>query len=385
MPKNLLNMMCLLLSTQVAAQNLIANPDFEDINTCCENYAMCSHEAWFRMSTTQPTTFTGTSLENRDKKSFAWLEMGTEDAPDAPFCLLTPMLCTMREGESYEVVMKVKPMCFVTNQIHLLFTDTMSINIKNPLEPSVILSGTGKKGMINNQEDGVIELRQVYTAKGNERFVILGLFGDKENIRWEKRGRVGCNIGYAIQHLSITAVNHVLDCDTSGMKKLIYKENRRHSFSSECAGDHFNLFPYLRGSEPEKEVWVDPRIKRFADAKKAQQKPVDNVLRNLNFDTDQSMLKPEAYKEVSRLVVILYNKKDQKVKLIGYTDNQGSDEHNMQLSIARAKAVYEYLIRKGIAPARITYEGKGATDPIDNNDTEAGRSNNRRVEFFLTD
>jgi len=122
-----------------------------------------------------------------------------------------------------------------------------------------------------------------------------------------------------------------------------------------------------------------------AVAYKKQAKPIDNVLRNLNFDTDDATLKPQAYKEVNRLVVIMYNNSQKKVNIIGYTDNTGSDERNMALSVARAKAVAEYLIRKGVKPERISYEGKGSADAIDSNETEEGRSNNRRVAFFLTD
>ena len=63
----------------------------------------------------------------------------------------------------------------------------------------------------------------------------------------------------------------------------------------------------------------------------------------------------------------------------GYTDDRGSDELNQKLSEARAKAVADYLVTKGVDAARLTSAGYGESKPIAANDTEAGRAQNRRV------
>lgn len=71
------------------------------------------------------------------------------------------------------------------------------------------------------------------------------------------------------------------------------------------------------------------------------------------------------------------------VKVIGYTDSQGNDAYNQALSQRRASSVAEYLISQGLAPSKVTSQGRGESDPIADNATEAGRAQNRRVELHL--
>ena len=70
-------------------------------------------------------------------------------------------------------------------------------------------------------------------------------------------------------------------------------------------------------------------------------------------------------------------------KIIGHTDSVGKDEANQKLSEGRANEVMKDLIERGIAADRIEAEGRGETQPIDTNDTEEGRQNNRRVEIEI--
>ncbi len=69
------------------------------------------------------------------------------------------------------------------------------------------------------------------------------------------------------------------------------------------------------------------------------------------------------------------------VEIQGYTDNRGSLSFNTKLSQARAKAVMNFLIERGISANRLTATGYGPSDPVDSNDTARGRANNRRVEL----
>lgn len=71
------------------------------------------------------------------------------------------------------------------------------------------------------------------------------------------------------------------------------------------------------------------------------------------------------------------------VQVVGHTDSQGSEMHNLQLSIARAEAVAEHLRGRGIALERLSADGRGEADPLTSNATEAERARNRRVELLL--
>jgi outer membrane protein OmpA-like peptidoglycan-associated protein/tetratricopeptide (TPR) repeat protein len=104
------------------------------------------------------------------------------------------------------------------------------------------------------------------------------------------------------------------------------------------------------------------------------------VLRNIFFDTDKYILKPESVTELQKLLALMMKNPSIRVELGGHTDNMGTPAHNIELSRNRAKAVYEYLVENGIAKGRMSYEGFGLTRPVDSNDTELGRANNRRTE-----
>ncbi len=105
------------------------------------------------------------------------------------------------------------------------------------------------------------------------------------------------------------------------------------------------------------------------------------VLRNIFFDTDKYELLPDSKAELGKLVSFLLKNPLLKIEIGGHTDNEGSDSHNITLSQSRAKAVFDYLTSNGISAERLTYKGYGENVPIDNNDTPAGRANNRRTEF----
>jgi outer membrane protein OmpA-like peptidoglycan-associated protein/tetratricopeptide (TPR) repeat protein len=105
------------------------------------------------------------------------------------------------------------------------------------------------------------------------------------------------------------------------------------------------------------------------------------VLKNIFFDTDKFDLKEESKAELWKLITLLTKNPQIRIEISGHTDNIASEEHNMILSRNRAESVYKYLIANGIKSDRLTFEGYGYSKPIDTNDTEQGRANNRRTEF----
>jgi OOP family OmpA-OmpF porin len=106
------------------------------------------------------------------------------------------------------------------------------------------------------------------------------------------------------------------------------------------------------------------------------------VLRNIFFDFDNAELLPTSSKELEKL--FLYLKPRQfSVTIAGHTDNIGSDEYNIALSLQRAKAVADWLIKRGIDDNRVHIAGYGAEMPILENNSDENRAINRRVEFKI--
>jgi outer membrane protein OmpA-like peptidoglycan-associated protein len=109
------------------------------------------------------------------------------------------------------------------------------------------------------------------------------------------------------------------------------------------------------------------------------------VLHNVLFFYDQTRIKPESFEHLDRVVAILNDHPQvRKVRIVGHTDTRATDEYNQKLSEGRAKAVYDYLVTKGIAAERLEWVGKGESEPlVVPEKSEADYQLNRRVEFQL--
>ena len=73
------------------------------------------------------------------------------------------------------------------------------------------------------------------------------------------------------------------------------------------------------------------------------------------------------------------------VRIVGHTDNTGSDAVNNPLSVNRAQSARDYLVSRGVNSSRISIDGRGSREPIADNNTESGRARNRRIEIFLAE
>ncbi|OGS70829.1 MAG: hypothetical protein A3G95_01320 [Flavobacteria bacterium RIFCSPLOWO2_12_FULL_31_7] len=103
----------------------------------------------------------------------------------------------------------------------------------------------------------------------------------------------------------------------------------------------------------------------------------------VRFEFNKATLTSTAKANLDKLVPVFKNYPDTNIKIYGYTDSKGADEYNLNLSDQRAGAVKSYLAGKGLVNSRFSIMGMGESDPIDTNDTDAGRANNRRVEFAI--
>jgi outer membrane protein OmpA-like peptidoglycan-associated protein len=106
-------------------------------------------------------------------------------------------------------------------------------------------------------------------------------------------------------------------------------------------------------------------------------------LKNIYFDFDKTTLKAESFVELNKVVDFLTLNGKVEIEIEGHTDNKGSDEYNQNLSQGRSQSVVDYLVQQGIESNRLTAHGFGESKPIDTNDTDEGRANNRRVEFTV--
>jgi OmpA-OmpF porin, OOP family len=107
------------------------------------------------------------------------------------------------------------------------------------------------------------------------------------------------------------------------------------------------------------------------------------VTHGILFDVNSATIKPESYGTLKEMATVMNENADLKVKIVGHTDADGNDANNLDLSKKRAASVKASLAKEfGIGESRMETDGKGEGEPIDKNDTAAGKANNRRVEFI---
>lgn len=145
-----------------------------------------------------------------------------------------------------------------------------------------------------------------------------------------------------------------------GFEKCVVKESIRKTFVAEITNGSF----MAEKSESE----INQRIQKFSD---------------IHFDYNQWTILPESYENLDYIARAMKFRPDFRLHITAYTDNLGDEDYNHYLSVKRASSVIDYLKSEGVDQSRMSYEGKGETDPISSNEDEAGRRKNRRVEFDI--
>jgi outer membrane protein OmpA-like peptidoglycan-associated protein len=107
------------------------------------------------------------------------------------------------------------------------------------------------------------------------------------------------------------------------------------------------------------------------------------LLANVFYEVDSWQLKKESQTELNKLCNLLKENKELKVEIGGYTDDTGTDEHNLSLSEKRALSVVDFLVSNGVPSERLQHKGFGNTSPVGDNVTSEGRKLNRRTEVQI--
>jgi outer membrane protein OmpA-like peptidoglycan-associated protein len=124
-------------------------------------------------------------------------------------------------------------------------------------------------------------------------------------------------------------------------------------------------------------------LAKWAAVKEEARGVVITLSGSVLFASNKAVLLPEARTRLSQVAAALMDSKDRQLDVEGYTDSQGNDAHNLDLSQRRADAVRTYLVTNGYPPDLVVAHGAGESMPIADNGTVEGRANNRRVEIII--
>lgn len=209
-------------------------------------------------------------------------------------------------------------------------------NFEDPLE----LCPQIKSGRFIYDTLNWVKISDRYLAKGGERFLVLGCFPksnkDFENIKFNKNS--------------------------------FFKHLARYNV------DDVTVVQLRKDGKPKRPMPIEEE-KQYVAGDKV-------VLPEITFEENEWTLSVQVLPKLDTLFMNL-KEGELRLKINGYTDDIGSEDDNIILSENRAKAVKEYLIAKGIAEERIEIKGFGGLNPIASNETEEGRSKNRRVEILI--
>lgn len=110
-----------------------------------------------------------------------------------------------------------------------------------------------------------------------------------------------------------------------------------------------------------------------------------NIPSDISFDTGRANIKPNLQPILDQFAQGLNSQPNTEIRIIGHTDSTGSDSINNPLSVNRAASARDYLVARGVDGRRIQIDGRGSYEPIADNNTDAGRAKNRRIEIYLAE
>jgi outer membrane protein OmpA-like peptidoglycan-associated protein len=363
-----------IFSPKITAQNLFANPSFEDINICVEYNASCAAEAWFYIRPTTnplvnsqvaPRPFAGNNLllvpveSVYGKKEF-------NAVYSHPF-VYTMLCCPLAKNEKYLLSFYINTagrkfytldFCFTSTEPA---TDGFDMTKQKP-SFSIQLSDIATE----EEKPGWRKVNYSFIATGNEKFCIIGNLSPQPwGFKSKDRMNSGGAVYYFLDEINLVSAGNLPLCKEyiANVKKM-YEQNYRHT-------------TFALADKPLDTIAAKPPSPVFITD--------TTILPSALFQTNSAVVKPAFIEVMDSLAAFLPAKKIAKIEIVGHTDNRGTVEKNNALSLARAESVKNYFNTKLPQYNDIIFvTGKGQDAPVADNSTEAGRIRNRRVEIILT-
>lgn len=357
------------ISIRSFAQNLVPNPSFEELSRCPHSFSTDKKDfivpGWESPTIGTPDHFHGCSWGEADVpfnwagsanahsgKGYAGIYVWSND-PDRNYreYLQCELAEPLRGGEQYVLEFYYKlasNSVYAVNRFGLALAET-PINLSHDklIEVAPVISIENDTSVVNST-GGWEHAKQVYLAKGGERFVLIGNFFDNRSTKYTRLPyRIGKN-----SMLTSSAYYFVDDVSVKPTDSLKQK--------------------------------VVPVVSRFK--RDTIELNTDYILKNIQFEFDSYVLLRSSFVELDKVVEYLKQRPEVNVRLSGHTDFIGSDDYNLILSRNRARSVADHFVSRGIQSQRIISYGFGKTRPIMLEKTDEARKINRRVEIrFVTE
>jgi len=368
----ILTITILLFCMSLDAQNLVPNPSFEDMRNLPVKRNPKRHFSYEIKSGYIPYI-----------KNLKYWFAGSQTTPDLRIynqsgyneCKRKFKLCDKaRTGDNC-----VGMMTFMQNRKHTTYREYVQIKLKRKLKPKVKtyvefwVEKEREARLVSNNIGCYFSTKKVY-ADTKENIEVKPQINfdtliNSEEKKWTKIEA----IFYPEAPFEFLVIGNFFENEETDIK-----EFKNFNGSPRTPPYAYYLLDDIK-------IWQEGDIEEkplvFESKSIEKNEPIE--LKNIEFEFDSAVLKSSSFIELEKLFSFLKNYKDLNIKIQGHTDNQGKENYNQNLSEARAQAVKNYLVEKGISNKRLNYEGFGESIPLENNNTELGRSKNRRVEFVV--
>lgn len=342
------------------AQNYFSNPDFEEYNLCIEYRQLCSAAAWFYI---QPSATPLINLKAVPQpisgRDLLIVPIGNINTKITKHAFVYSMFCCpLQKGKNYKLAfyLHTNGKKFYGTDFYFRKKEFLSNNFfSDSVQPSIHISEKDIVTGIN----GWNYVETMYTAKGDERFCLIGNLSKTpfDFTGFSRMNKAG-DVFYFIDNISFSPQVPEKMCATynKNVEKL-YGQHLRHTERTEVE------------EEPDSPEFIMDTI----------------TIPSVFFETDKAILKPTFKKLIDDLLIKCKDRNIAKIAIEGHTDNTGSNERNIILSKSRAEAVLNYFVLKApYLKENIFASGKAADFAISDNNTVIGRAKNRRVQIILT-
>lgn len=354
------------IAVQTFAQNLVPNPSFEQYFKCPGSYNYATNgklaPGWFSPSTGTPDLFNKCSLgeagvptnwagrsntysgagyagiyafiTGREKPYREYLQAELNEPLQAGATYLVEFYYRLSSNSKYSI-----------DRLGFLLSDSAyrmqedGVFAQQPTFEKISQS-------IYNQKTTGTWLRFAYShiAKGGERFITIGNFSDDNKTR----------------------------------KYFITASQATEPMLNRAAYFFIDDVKVIQTSKPA--PVAPPLLTGYTELKTDE----TYVLKNVQFNFNEFVLLEQSLPELNKMVDIMKYHKHWKVVITGHTDDVGTDQYNIDLSLERANSVADYLIKNGVNPVRLKIQGFGKQMPLKKGTDEATRALNRRVEIRFT-
>ncbi|TNE78694.1 MAG: OmpA family protein [Bacteroidetes bacterium] len=375
------------------AQNLLPNPQFSDVNICCEYHVSCAPMGWWTCSG-GTFNFQKNEFDKNGKLIYkpAMMRILSHKLPDHRSYIQAPILCPLTPGASYTLAMTVRGRNYLPKELGIWLSDTFvnqeSVTVYTVDSVGGLFRGYRIDSCLRASPDTNLELEPGnrlfaqkiklhyrFQATGKERFLILGNFKNDASTSLYHYPFSGKADDCLLEVYEVSLLSDEgIACETEAQLEILDRLNRRHTFYGACSDtvaiDMNRLFAHI-WPQPKEET---PNTLEYWGKKQ--------VLQGIHFAFDDTLMTGNSLMVCDSLIELIKRSGADSLILIGHTDSLGGAAYNDSLSLLRARTIAHY-VQQSIAQINIRAVGKGSTESRADNGSEEGRALNRRVEFIL--